>query len=68
MDASGERRGIGIIAGADDDARVESLCFLMQADEVETIQGEAEALEFGGMGQDLIVGDFLVCLPGFVGG
>ena len=67
MNARGECRRIGIVAGADHDPGMGSLRFLIQADEVETVQGENHAVLFRSVGQNLIIGDFLVCTSGLIG-
>ncbi len=64
MDASGESAWIGIITGANDDSGVRARGFPVQADEVESVQGEHRADLIRGEDQDLIVRDFLVGTSG----
>jgi hypothetical protein len=67
MNASGESAWIGVITGANDDSGVRALGFPVQADKVESVQGEHGANLIRGEGQDLIIRDFLIGTSGFVG-
>lgn len=67
MNATGESTWIGIITGADDDSGVRALGFPVQADEVESVQGEHRPALIRGEDKDLIIRNFLIGTSGLVG-
>ncbi len=68
VNALGECRRIGVVAGADDDAGMSTLGFAMEADEIEAFQGECGPVLLVRVGQNLIVGNLLVRPSGSIRG
>jgi hypothetical protein len=58
---------IRVITSANDDSWVSPLGLLVETDEVETVQGDCNAILFGGVGQNLLVGNLLIRASGFLG-
>jgi hypothetical protein len=67
INALGESARIGIIPGADDESGVSALGISVEADEIQPVQGEHGTVLLRSERQDLIVWDFLVGSPGFIG-